>query len=642
MKLALAFMGGEGWFGGLAHLRNLIRALKLAEPESETVVLAQPLLGSTARARLADLLGAEVVGAESSMDFIRILRGEGVDALFAPDREFLGHRLPVPWLAFFHDFQHERLPEFFSPDEAQARRDSFQRAATLSDLLMLSGESVLADAREFLPGSAHKARIVPPQAWPAPDLPGEAPDEARRRLGLPERYLLMPSQFWSHKNHLAVLEALERCWRQGVTLAFTGSLDDDRDPRFRLLLEERLKPLVRCGAALVLGRIAYPDVLQLMRRARAVILPSLFEGFGIPVSEAAALGKTLVLSDIAPHREHGADHTNYFSPTDTVALAGLMLDAWDATGPCHDPARESAGLELARRKAQATGQALAEAVREAVRARSVGSRELPSPALMVERGLFRDAAVELAREQARGIPDIENGVLLDEVLFKAGLPRVVKAAYALGGQRVGDALALRLLEQGASGDLEQLYQAALEALCWGGEAAIPLLEQVAEAGEAPRELRAWAFFKLGQHASGTDPGRAATLFRKALVQNSGHAKARLALVPRGCPVRMDLGPDPAPGFIGVLFDPLDDGLWDYYLEGRLALELRLPAPGAAGESWPDDLARLLRERLCPGGSARIDSLDDSGRRLLARALARQGFTVFRKGPGLLARSPAAR
>lgn len=642
MRLALVLMGGAGWFGGLAHLRNLIRALKLAEPDAQAAVVAQPDPGARLRGRLGRLLGAEVLGAASAREVHDLLRRGGFDAVFSPDRDFLGISPPAPWLAFLHDFQHERLPGHFSKDELASRRQAFRRAASLSDFVLLSGESVLADAREFLPESVHKARIVPPRAWPAPDLPRENPDEVRARLGLPERFLLLPSQFWSHKNHPVALEALDLCRERGVFLAMTGCLDDERDPGFRRGLEERLAPLVRRGSARALGRIEYADVLGLMRRARAVVLPSLFEGFAIPVSEADALGKTVILSDIAPHREHRAKRALYFDPADASALAGCMLRVWDEPGPCHDPFREARGLARARGKALAAGRALAAAVREARAPRPSGTPVGPGGRELARCELFRDAAVALAGDQAAGRAAPDGADLLEACVARAGLAEATRAAYAQGEATAGDLLAGRLLAAGPEGDMEARYHAALEALRWGSPLAFGLLGSVADCGAASPGLRAWACFKLGQGLESREPDRARRLFRRALDLDPGHAKAALALVPPGGAIRLDLGPGKAPGFVGAPFDPLDDALWDYYLEGRQALALRLSAPGAADRRWPDDLAGELSARLRPGGSARVGSLDDDGRRLLAQALARRGFTVFRDGPDLVALARPAR
>ena len=71
----------------------------------------------------------------------------------------------------------------------------------------------------------------------------------------------------------------------------------------------------------VLGSIPDHDLLGLMRNSVAILNPSLFEGWSTSVEEAKSLGKTVLLSDIAVHREQAPDLGVYFHPQDAEDLA---------------------------------------------------------------------------------------------------------------------------------------------------------------------------------------------------------------------------------------------------------------------------------------------------------------------------------
>ena len=58
--------------------------------------------------------------------------------------------------------------------------------------------------------------------------------------------------------------------------------------------------------------------------AIAVVVPSLAEGFGIPVIEAMACGTQILVSDIPVFREIAGDDARYFDPHDTKGIADLM------------------------------------------------------------------------------------------------------------------------------------------------------------------------------------------------------------------------------------------------------------------------------------------------------------------------------
>ena len=65
-----------------------------------------------------------------------------------------------------------------------------------------------------------------------------------------------------------------------------------------------------------LGTVPRDDVFDLIRQSICVLNPSLFEGWGYAVDEAASVGKRILASDIAAHREQAAPACEYFDPRD--------------------------------------------------------------------------------------------------------------------------------------------------------------------------------------------------------------------------------------------------------------------------------------------------------------------------------------
>ena len=98
----------------------------------------------------------------------------------------------------------------------------------------------------------------------------------------------------------------------------------------------------------VLGLIPRADAIALIRKAAFVVQPSLFEGWSALVEEARTLGKALVLSDIAIHREQAPPLAQYFPPEDVHALADAMERTWHAPEVNREgSARRSAQLRAA-------------------------------------------------------------------------------------------------------------------------------------------------------------------------------------------------------------------------------------------------------------------------------------------------------
>ncbi|MCC2312920.1 glycosyltransferase [Cellulomonas xiejunii] len=107
------------------------------------------------------------------------------------------------------------------------------------------------------------------------------------------------------KNHLAVLHAAERLWREGVefSLTFIGGNAWGSDE-----FAGRLAALERAGRPVEsASRVPDPLLWAAYRLARVTVFPSLNEGFGLPVAESLAAGTPAITSAYGSMREIAAD-----------------------------------------------------------------------------------------------------------------------------------------------------------------------------------------------------------------------------------------------------------------------------------------------------------------------------------------------
>ncbi|MBV8512266.1 MAG: glycosyltransferase family 4 protein [Xanthobacteraceae bacterium] len=97
---------------------------------------------------------------------------------------------------------------------------------------------------------------------------------------------------------------------------------------------ERLGPneIAAASSLKMLGTLARPDLLALMRRAGVFVVPALYEPFGLAALEAAAAGCALVLADIPSLRELWMGAAVFFDPRDPTDLARALNSV------CDDPA----------------------------------------------------------------------------------------------------------------------------------------------------------------------------------------------------------------------------------------------------------------------------------------------------------------
>ncbi len=356
----------QGWMGGLNYLSNLIRAI-LAVPESgiEPVLIASPDAPMELLARIPSI---ETVRTNLVDDRrpVHVLR-KGLGRLVARDplmeRLLIGARIAllshsgwlgtasrVPSLAWIPDFQHLRLPDLYSPAALRHLDGTFARICERSTGVVVSSCDVREDLLRFQPHIAPRCRVLHfVSGLAAAGDSGDDPASVARRLGVDEPYFHLPNQFWVHKNHAVVVDALAALRSSGrhARVVCTGHTADPRRPDHFDALRARIDRLGVSAQFTMVGVVPYADVVALMRGAIAVINPSRFEGWSTTVEECKSIGKQLLLSDIPVHREQAPPRARYFDPDDPQRLADLIEETqrhW--TEAEEQRAQHSAAAEL--------------------------------------------------------------------------------------------------------------------------------------------------------------------------------------------------------------------------------------------------------------------------------------------------------
>jgi hypothetical protein len=210
------------------------------------------------------------------------------------------------------------------------------------------------------------------------------PQVVSQRLGIPGPFVYLPNQFWIHKNHQIVFEAWRKLRKQGrsYTLVCTGATDDYRAPGHFDTLKRYLARHDLEGAVRVLGMVERDDQWQLYRGAKAILQPSLFEGWSTSVEEAKSLGKPVIVSDIATHREQLGDNGFYFAKDDPCQLANLIDQAWNELPDGLDAAREAAAHEESGERVCAFGRDLVHLFKETLASPACSAAPLVLPLLL--------------------------------------------------------------------------------------------------------------------------------------------------------------------------------------------------------------------------------------------------------------------
>ncbi len=264
------------------------------------------------------------------------LRAAGVDCSFSV---IIDTRTDtsVPLLIWIYDLQHHHFPEWISESERAQRDAAIARDAERATLLLAKSSSVARDLAEFFPQATRKVRTLPWVAHIPETIYAADPMQVIERFHLPHKFFLLPNQFWAHKNHLGVINALQllRARKIFPVIVCTGSLFDQRNPDFLGALVQAASQANVREQFILLGMIARDDLLALMRQCVAVLNPSRFEGFGLSAAEAKSLGKRALLSDLPSLREQAPPQATWFDPQDARDLADKMAMVWEmnAGGP---------------------------------------------------------------------------------------------------------------------------------------------------------------------------------------------------------------------------------------------------------------------------------------------------------------------
>lgn len=199
-----------------------------------------------------------------------------------------------------HDLQHEYHPEFFPPHTLEERTRVFGEAIRRADHLIAVSEytrQTVLERYAVEPTQIHTVYeaadpIFCPENWRRLDIP-----KTLGKYGLAEgEYVFFPANTWAHKNHQGLLEALARLrdeYHLRPVLVCTGASKEAHTT-----IKDTIQRLGLTRQVRFLGYCPLPDMPALYAGAAALVFPSFFEGFGLPLVEAMWCDCPIVCSNV--------------------------------------------------------------------------------------------------------------------------------------------------------------------------------------------------------------------------------------------------------------------------------------------------------------------------------------------------------
>jgi glycosyltransferase involved in cell wall biosynthesis len=222
-----------------------------------------------------------------------------------------------PLVVTIHDLNHFLFPQYLPSHlhhilATRILKHSINRASRI----ITGSEYIKGELVKYLRVEAEKVEVIPHAVSEAlkPCEDEERLALFRQEYQLPAEYLLTVGINKPHKNYAFLLRVLAECWNSKaieLPLVFCGISE-----RGRANLIAVIESLGIGSSVIFMPYVDYQDLALVYAGAVALVFPSLYEGFGLPLLEAMKMGVPVAASKLPPLPEVAGDAAVWFDPTD--------------------------------------------------------------------------------------------------------------------------------------------------------------------------------------------------------------------------------------------------------------------------------------------------------------------------------------
>lgn len=352
LRIGIIFNFRKGWMGGIIYIVNLINALNFLEDNDKPEIFVfynEDLEEFTKDMKypfiklipwnFPDLyygyiktwLTGKNVFVE---DLISKYELDGIypvnDRPIAGKKEITERAKIVAWIP---DLQHKFYPHFFGRKRTFFRELRIKLLLRNTNDLVVSSHDVESHFRKFYKIKndlrIHVLQFVTIiDNYSFPDLKG-----LLLKYKIPGNYFIVSNQFTNHKNHLLILKALIILKEKSekVQIVFTGKMDFRGNEEYISKIRSMVSKNGLEEYISFLGVIPRQDQLCLMKNSRAIIQPSLFEGWSTVIEDAICLQVPVIAADLAVNIEQLGEKGTFFDRHNEQQLAEKL-----ANFPPHD------------------------------------------------------------------------------------------------------------------------------------------------------------------------------------------------------------------------------------------------------------------------------------------------------------------
>lgn len=360
IKIAFIILYNQNWLGGLNYYKNLIDILleddsrclepiiftnnsKINDffPNNAVKIIKSSILIKYSFLWFLNKISKKIFKREFLLEFL--LKKYHIKVL-SHSMYMIKNIIQIPWIP---DFQHIHLPEFFDKKERISRDLIFKQYAQNGNIVIVSSNDARKDFCKEYPNYKDKAMVL---NFVVQVKRPENCHTVLEKYGIKKPFFYLPNQFWQHKNHRIVVEALTYLKDTDIIVYCTGNTDDYRNKSYYNELLKFINENSLNDKFKVLGIVPYNHVQILMEACKAVINPSLFEGWSTTVEEAKSFGKRIILSDIDVHKEQNPEGAIFFNKNCAIDLSNKMLQVWNEPEEINEILKNNASNNLQNRK----------------------------------------------------------------------------------------------------------------------------------------------------------------------------------------------------------------------------------------------------------------------------------------------------
>ncbi len=266
---------------------------------------------------------------------IKAIIREKCDLWIFPSQDPWCYLAPVPALATVHDLMHRyerRFPEIGTWWQYAWREWHFRNSCKWSLGILVDsklGKQHVIDSYGTDSARLHVLPFIAPSYLDDHAIALRMMEENK----LPPKFFFYPAQFWEHKNHKRLVQALKLLKPRfpDIKLVLAGA-QKNIYPSIRQTIEQ----LGLTDDVMFLGYVPDNEMSVLYRKARAMIMPTFSGPTNIPPLEAMKLGCPCAVSNVYAMPEQTKGAALLFNPESVEEMADIMAKLWEDNDLCRE------------------------------------------------------------------------------------------------------------------------------------------------------------------------------------------------------------------------------------------------------------------------------------------------------------------